>query len=184
MAALQGRRLGAVASGSWPDVEEAEPASRPGVVDVPPASMPGAGCLVRPRRGSGVDDSRQRAWHEDSNYHGEVLRRTEVRRGGFRHEGARCRGVEGGFQRSVLECRGGHGAQDDADGEVPGWGDAALDEGRRRRHEQGRFTGEFLGAIVLTFGWLRPQGLPLFVVLVQIQTGERAVRADNMLKEI
>ena len=129
-----------------------------------------------------MNDGRRRTWHEDGDHHGEVLRRAEVRRGGFRHEGARCRGVEGGFQRSVLECRGGHGAQDDADGEVPGWGDAALDEGRRRRHEQGRFTGEFLGAIVLTFGWLRPQGLPLFVVLVEIQTGDRAVRADNVLK--
>ena len=112
MAALQGRRLGAVASGSWPDVEEAEPASRPGVVDVPPASMPGAGCLVRPRRGSGVDDSRQRAWHEDSNYHGEVLRRTEVRRGGFRHEGASCRGVRDALLYSGRGRRGGSSVQE------------------------------------------------------------------------
>ena len=136
MAALQGRRLGAVASGSWPDVEEAEPASRPGVVDAPPASMPGARCLVRPRRGSGVDDSRQRAWHEDGNYHGEVLRRTEVRRGGFRHEGASCRGVRDALLYSGRGRRGGSSVQDILGDEVQEQGDLALDEEHRRRHEQ------------------------------------------------
>jgi len=56
-------------------------------------------------------------------------------------------------------------------------------EGSNKKiHDEVLRRAEFLGAIVLTFGWLRPQGLPLFLDSVEIQTGERAVRADNVLK--